>query len=121
MDGGQVLQDLYPERRGMDPVAVRTMLRSYAQLQRATVGHRERLRAAGLPDRSLLAFEHNDLFPRNVFVPRADRGYRFFDFGESLWSHPFESLAMLAWEVVHQHKLPAGETGASGLGPPRHP
>lgn len=171
LDGGQVLQDLYPERRGMDTAAIRTMLRSYAQLQRATIGHGERLRAAGLPDRSPatagqtllqvatamaaaapddprhitehelarlvagveaveeaarclqqgpvpLAFDHNDLFPRNVFVPRAHWSYRFFDFGESLWSHPFESLVMLAWEVVHQHKLPAGDIGLLDLDHP---
>lgn len=158
LDGGQVLQDLHPEHRGMDPGAVKTMLRSYASLQRATVGQWQRLRAAGLPDRSPstagrtlmqvatamaaaapgdprhiteqefarlkasatvieeaarclqqgpvpLAFDHSDLFPRNVFVPRVGEGYRFFDFGESLWSHPFESLLMLVWELVHQHKL----------------
>lgn len=157
-DGGQVLQDRYPDRRGMDRESVRAMLRDYARLQRATVGHAKTLAAAGLRDRSpatagrtlrdvaaamaasprgdprhitdeehgrlqasvdlideaarhLLdgpvpaAVDHNDLFPRNVFVPRPGQGYRFFDFGESLWSHPFESVVMLTWEIVHQHKL----------------
>lgn len=171
LDGGQVLQERYPDRRGMDPEAVSDMLRSYVVLQRATIGQAERLGAAGLPDRSPatagstllqvatamaaaapadprhitaaeykrlercaesiekaghhlqngpvpLTFEHNDLFPRNVFVPRRDQGYRFFDFAESLWSHPFESLVMLVWEVIHQHKLPVQDSGPLDLDHP---
>lgn len=171
LDGGQVLQDRYPERRGMDPEAIAEMLRSYVLVQRATIGHAERLAAAGLPNRSPatagetllhvatamasaapddprhitsqelgrleqcvqaineagqdlhagpvpLAFDHNDLFPRNVFVPRRDQGYRFFDFGESLWSHPFESLVMLVWEVIHQHKLQVQDSGPLDLDHP---
>lgn len=65
-----------------------------------------------------LAFDHNDLFPRNVFVPRQGRDYRFFDFGESLWSHPFESLVMLVWEVIHQHKLQVHASGPLDLDHP---
>lgn len=52
LDGGQVLQDRYPEHRGMDREAIGDMLRSYVLLQRATIGQAERLAAAGLPDRS---------------------------------------------------------------------
>lgn len=171
-DGGQVLQDRYPELRGMDREAIRSMLRSYAHLQRATLGHGEDLAAVGLPDRSPAtagqtlrqvatamaatppgdprhiddqeltrlqagvdvveeaarclqhgpvphALDHNDLFPRNVFVPRSGgQGYRFFDFGESLWSHPFESLVMLTWEVIHQHKLQVADSGLLDLDHP---
>lgn len=171
LDGGQVLQDRYPERRGMDREAIGDMLRSYVLLQRATIDQTERLGAAGLPDRSPatagrtlldvatamaatapsdprhitaqefarlegcvetieeaghdlhegpvpLACDHNDLFPRNVFVPQRGRGYRFFDFGESLWSHPFESLVMLVWEVIHQDKLQVQDSGPLDLDHP---
>lgn len=170
-DGGQILTDLYPDRRGMDTAAIRSMLADYASLQLATSGHGELLMSAGLPDRSPatatgtlvqvatemaavptgdprhiteeelarlqasidgidaaarllghgpvpLAFEHNDLFPRNVFVPRGGDGYRFFDFGESLWAHPFESLVMLVWEVVHQQKMDVGDSGLLDLDHP---
>lgn len=170
-DGGQVLQDRFPERRGMDPTAIGDMLRDYVRLQHATLGQADRLTAAGLPARPPatagmtlqavasamaaattddprhitgqeldrleryiptideagcdlqagpvpLALDHNDLFPRNVFVPVLGRGYRFFDFGESLWSHPFESLVMLVWEVIHQHKLQVADSGPLHLDHP---
>lgn len=65
-----------------------------------------------------LAFDHNDLFPRNVFAPR-NGGYRFFDFAESLWAHPFGSLLMLQWELIHRTGLNVGESGLIDLRDPR--
>lgn len=53
-----------------------------------------------------LALDHSDLFPRNVFVARAPcLPYRFFDFAEAVWSHPFGSLVMLLWELVHRWRI----------------
>lgn len=52
-----------------------------------------------------LAFDHNDLFPRNVFDHRPGQGYRFSDFAESVWAHPFGSLLMLQWELAHRAGL----------------
>jgi hypothetical protein len=62
-----------------------------------------------------LAFDHNDLFPRNVFEPRPRQGYRFFDFAESVWAHPFGSLLMLQWELIHRAGLDVGESGTLDL------
>lgn len=33
--------------------------------------------------------------------------------------HPFESLATLVWELVHQHRLDVGDTGVLDLADPR--
>lgn len=42
-----------------------------------------------------LAFDQSDLFPRNVFLRRLGGPYRFFDFADAVWAHPFGSLLML--------------------------
>lgn len=73
-----------------------------------------RLQAGPVP----ATVDHNDLFPHNVFVPRPGQGYRFFDFGESLWSHPFESMVMLTWEIIHQQELQVGDDGLLDLDHP---
>jgi hypothetical protein len=53
-----------------------------------------------------LALDQTDLFPRNVFVPRSDGApYRFFDFAEAIWSHPFGSLVMFVWELLHRWQV----------------
>jgi Ser/Thr protein kinase RdoA (MazF antagonist) len=40
-----------------------------------------------------LSLDHNDLHHNNAFVPSGDRvGFRFFDFGDAVWAHPFSSL-----------------------------
>jgi Ser/Thr protein kinase RdoA (MazF antagonist) len=40
-----------------------------------------------------LSLEHNDLHDNNAFVPSGDHvGFRFFDFGDAVWAHPFSSL-----------------------------
>ncbi len=48
----------------------------------------EALEAAPMPT----TFQHGDLHPRNVFV--TDEGLRIFDFGDAMWSHPLEMLAV---------------------------
>ncbi len=53
-----------------------------------------------------LALDQCDLFPRNVFMPRATGApYRFFDFAEAVWSHPFGSLVMFVWECLHRWEI----------------
>lgn len=53
-----------------------------------------------------LGFDHADLFPRNVFLPRAEgHPHRFFDFAESVWAHPFGSLVMLMPELRHRWNI----------------
>jgi len=42
-----------------------------------------------------LAIDQSDLFPRNVFLRRLGGPYRFFDFADAVWAHPFGSLLML--------------------------
>lgn len=63
--------------------------------------------AAALRDGPVpLAVDQCDLFPRNIFLPRAAGApYRFFDFAEASWSHPFGSLVMLVWECLHRWKI----------------
>lgn len=52
------------------------------------------------------ALDHGDLWPGNVFPPCSTRGYRFFDFADATWGHPFTSLVMLAAECVYQWRIP---------------
>ncbi|HZB47830.1 MAG TPA: hypothetical protein VE547_01940 [Mycobacteriales bacterium] len=56
------------------------------------------------------AFDQADLFPRNVFLPRPGGPYRFFDFADAVWAHPFGSLVMLVVECLHRWRIPAGDT-----------
>ena len=160
-DGGTTLMDSAPGgARGVGVGALTVLLRDYAVLQRRTVGHRDRLVAAGLPvadpldaaelavehaerlarfpvtdprhlpaehrdavhaaapaltaaGRELaggpvpLAFDQADLFPRNVFLPRPSGPFRFFDFADAVWAHPFGSLVMLVVECQHRWRIPA--------------
>lgn len=162
-DGGTTLMDSAPERRGVDLDTVPMLLVDYAHLQRLTLGHRDELVGAGLPDADVrgtverarsvvaemaahpvgdprhltgaqveailgsmeglnasvetlrsgpvpMAFDHNDLFPRNVYRPiGAGEPYRFFDFAESVWAHPFGSLVMFQWELRHQWGIESQE------------
>lgn len=51
--------------------------------------------------------EHGDLWPGNVVPPQeAHPGYRFIDFGDIAWSHPFLSLIMLVIECRHRWSTP---------------
>lgn len=73
------------------------------------------LRAGPVP----LAFDHGDLFPRNVFQPESPaRPYRFFDFAESVWAHPFSSLVMLVPELRHRWHV-HGQAGTVDCRDPR--
>ena len=54
-----------------------------------------------------LALDQADLFPRNVFLPRPGGSYRFFDFADAVWAHPFGSLVMLVVECLHRWRIPA--------------
>jgi hypothetical protein len=56
-----------------------------------------------------LGFDQADLFPRNVFLPRPGGPYRFFDFADAVWAHPFGSLVMLVVECLHRWRIPAAE------------
>lgn len=49
-------------------------------------------------------FQHGDLHPRNVFV--VDGGLRIFDFGDAMWSHPLEVLAVPWGWVTRLTSLP---------------
>ncbi len=72
-----------PRRIDADGVA---RIRAYASdLQRWC----DLLAASPVP----LSLEHNDLHDNNTFVPQAsETRLRFFDFGDSVWAHPFSSL-----------------------------
>ncbi|WP_294568637.1 phosphotransferase [uncultured Arthrobacter sp.] len=49
----------------------------------------ETLRALGVP----LSLDHNDLHPRNAFLPGSStEPLRFFDFADAYWAHPFSAL-----------------------------
>ncbi|BBE21177.1 hypothetical protein MN0502_00600 [Arthrobacter sp. MN05-02] len=49
----------------------------------------EVLRSVAVP----LSLDHNDLHPRNCFLPGTSTGpLRFFDFADSYWAHPFSAL-----------------------------
>lgn len=115
---GLMLTDLAMEMARMDPEDPRYI--DQAELQRllGSVAGIEQASRDLLAGPVPLAFDHNDLFPRNVFVPRAGGAYHFFDFGESVWAHPFGSLVMLQWELAHRLQVDVGDEGTLDL---RHP
>lgn len=115
---GLMLTDLAVEMAEADPQDPRHIDEVEFQRLRDAVAGIEQAAHDLLDGPVPLAFDHNDLFPRNVFVPEATGAYRFFDFGESVWAHPFGSLVMLQWELAHQLKIDLGDKGALDL---RHP
>lgn len=57
-----------------------------------------------------LAFDHGDLWPDNALPPRSAGGrYRFFDFAEAQWAHPFGSLIMFVVECRYRWKISGPE------------
>lgn len=60
------------------------------------------LAASAIPS----CLEHGDLWPGNVHPPLADGHYRFFDFGDAVWSHPFLSVLSLLYECHRRWALP---------------
>ncbi len=55
------------------------------------------------------ALDQCDLWPGNVFRPVEAKTYRFFDFADAAWGHPFGSLVMLATECVFRWQVPQPE------------
>jgi hypothetical protein len=55
-----------------------------------------------------LGLDHGDLATRNVFMSRTDAPFRFFDFSDARWAHPFESLAMFVWECARRWRITIG-------------
>lgn len=162
-DGGTTLLDATPGgTHGVETPTLTAVLRDYAALQRLTIGHQNRLTAAGLRaaeprdaadlareqveelaayprddprhvtaeqrDKVLavlpaltaagatlsagavpLALDQADLFPRNVFLPRASGPYRFFDLADAVWAHPFGSLLLLTVERLRRWQIPTGD------------
>ncbi|MEV6281185.1 hypothetical protein [Kribbella sp. NPDC051770] len=47
-----------------------------------------------------LAIDQNDLHAHNVFAASPTAPFRFFDFGDSLWAHPFVTLACVHSALV---------------------
>ena len=56
--------------------------------------------------------DHGDLMPRNVFARRPGGPYRFFDFADAVWAHPFGALHMLMWELRRRWKIPGPPSGS---------
>ncbi|WP_433160443.1 hypothetical protein [Kribbella sp. CA-247076] len=52
-----------------------------------------------LPGVVPMAFDQNDLHARNVFRPDPAGPFRFFDFGDAVWGHPFATLAIVREDV----------------------
>ncbi|GAB2667008.1 hypothetical protein GCM10009743_49040 [Kribbella swartbergensis] len=52
-----------------------------------------------LPGVVPMALDQNDLHARNVFRPDPGGPFRFFDFGDAIWGHPFATLASVRDDV----------------------
>ncbi|MEU4607094.1 hypothetical protein AB0F43_29270 [Kribbella sp. NPDC023972] len=52
-----------------------------------------------LPGAIPMALDQNDLHARNVFRPDPAGPFRFFDFGDAVWGHPFATLASVREDV----------------------
>jgi hypothetical protein len=55
-----------------------------------------------LPGVVPMALDQNDLHARNVFRPDPAGPFRFFDFGDAVWGHPFTTLASVREDVDEQ-------------------
>ena len=55
-----------------------------------------------LPGVVPMALDQNDLHARNVLRPDPDGPFRFFDFGDAVWGHPFATLASVREDVDEQ-------------------
>ena len=53
-----------------------------------------------------MALDHGDLWPGNMCCPVDGGGFRFFDFADASWGHPFGSLAMMVVECVYRWEVP---------------
>lgn len=52
-----------------------------------------------LPGVVPMALDQNDLHAGNVFRPDPDGAFRFFDFGDAVWGHPFATIASVREDV----------------------
>jgi hypothetical protein len=52
-----------------------------------------------LPGVVPMALDQNDLHARNVFRPDPAGPFRFFDFGDAVWGHPFATMAIVREDV----------------------
>jgi hypothetical protein len=78
---------------------VRRLRSVAAELDRAA----ERLAGSPLP----LCLDHGDLWPGNALPPNAERRrFRFIDFGDVAWTHPFLSLIMMIIECRYRWSVP---------------
>lgn len=88
----------------------RTDLRHITSDQRDTLlNRRDALRAAGdLLDASTIprCLDHGDLWPGNVLLPTKSGHYRFIDYDDAAWTHPFLSMMPLL-RHCHQRWAPA--------------
>ncbi|NYH92344.1 phosphotransferase [Actinopolymorpha rutila] len=53
-----------------------------------------------------MALDQGDLWPGNICCPIDGGGFRFFDFADATWGHPFGSLAMMVVECVYRWEVP---------------
>lgn len=53
-----------------------------------------------------MALDQGDLWPGNIGCPVDGGSFRFFDFADASWSHPFGSLAMMVVECVYRWEVP---------------
>lgn len=53
-----------------------------------------------------MALDQGDLWPGNICCPVDGADFRFFDFADAMWGHPFESLAMMVVECVYRGQVP---------------
>ena len=60
-----------------------------------------------------LALDQSDVHPRNVFLPTSS-SYRFFDFADAAWAHPFGSLLLIVTEL-ERRRGPAGAERTSAV------
>ncbi|WP_329004901.1 hypothetical protein OHA18_16095 [Kribbella sp. NBC_00709] len=69
-------------------------------------------RTASLSDVVPLDLEFNDVYPANIFADRSTGVLRprFFDFGNTIWGHPFVSLHGLLDAVVEWTRAPLSRT-----------
>lgn len=65
----------------------------------------ETLATSGIPN----CLEHGDLWPGNVLPATRSQRYRFIDFGDTTWTHPFLSLLPLLH--YYHHRLPTANHG----------
>lgn len=50
--------------------------------------------------------DHGDLWPRNVIPDQTRRRFRYIDFGDAAWTHPFLSLPMMIVECRYRWSVP---------------